>query len=231
MTILSTRALAFAPHFPRQFTRSLARNMSARALVVDPFCFRQFAEHAASASYQGTVFDMTIADFEKIANDQYNEADLKPGYAPFCKHLFIKNNGVTDARVNVLEITAENQDKLRTRYEARNDKELPVLTRYFAADLVGDNLPVASHLDLILYSRDQINQENEAQGRTSEEQETAPWGIVSIKAQNVDHELPMNPITMMRNALGKAEGGSGVPLDRDAYMESVNYWKDHAVVS
>jgi len=24
----------------------------------------------------------------------------------------------------------------------------------------------------------------------------------------------MDPITMMRNALGKAEGGSGVPLDR-----------------
>jgi hypothetical protein len=27
-------------------------------------------------------------------------------------------------------------------------------------------------------------------------------------------ETPMEPITMMRNALGKTEGGSGVPLDR-----------------
>lgn len=33
------------------------------------------------------------------------------------------------------------------------------------------------------------------------------WGIVSIKPQNVDHETPMNPITIMRNALGVAEGG------------------------
>ena len=38
------------------------------------------------------------------------------------------------------------------------------------------------------------------------------------------------PITMLRNALGKAEGGSGVPLDREKYMESVEYWKKHAVI-
>ena len=56
-------------------------------------------------------------------------------------------------------------------------------------------------------------------------------GNVSIKAQDVDYELPMNPITVMRNSLGKEHGGSGVPLDRDAYMESVSYWKDHVVVS
>lgn len=28
----------------------------------------------------------------------------------------------------------------------------------------------------------------------------APWGIISIKAQDEDFELPMQPITMMRNA-------------------------------
>jgi Protein of unknown function (DUF3228) len=61
--------------------------------------------------------------------------------------------------------------------------------------------------------------------------ETAPWGIVSIKAQDVDYELPMTPITAMRNALGKDEGGSGVKLDREKYMEAVNYWKDHANIS
>lgn len=30
----------------------------------------------------------------------------------------------------------------------------------------------------------------------------------------VDFELPMDPITMMRNALGISEGGSGEKLDR-----------------
>ena len=29
------------------------------------------------------------------------------------------------------------------------------------------------------------------------------YAIISIKPQDVDYELPMQPITMMRNALGK----------------------------
>ena len=61
--------------------------------------------------------------------------------------------------------------------------------------------------------------------------ETAPWGIVSIKAQDVDYEIPMTPITAMRNALGKEEGGSGVPLNRESYMDAYNYWDKHATVS
>ena len=40
----------------------------------------------------------------------------------------------------------------------------------------------------------------------------------------------MQPITILRNALGKEEGGSGVPLDRTKYLEAVAYWKDHITV-
>ena len=39
----------------------------------------------------------------------------------------------------------------------------------------------------------------------------------------------MDPITIIRNALGKEEGGSGIPLDRNKYMESVEFWKNHAI--
>ena len=44
----------------------------------------------------------------------------------------------------------------------------------------------------------------------------------------MDYELPMQPITMMRNALGVEEGGSGVGLDRAAYAASVKFWAEHA---
>lgn len=57
------------------------------------------------------------------------------------------------------------------------------------------------------------------------------WGVVSVKPQDQDYELPMQPITMMRNALGKDQGGSGVPLDREAYLQSVQFWENHALVS
>ena len=59
---------------------------------------------------------------------------------------------------------------------------------------------------------------------------TWEWGIVSLKPQSVAHETPMNPITIMRNALGVEEGGSGIPLDREAYLKSVAFWQAHAIV-
>jgi len=212
---------------------------TSKNLVVDPFCFRQFREHPArNQGYTGTIFDVSIDKFEEVVNQRYREQDLQDGYAPFCKHLFVEND-FTDACTNVLPITPENEGMLRTKYEARNEKELPVLVRFFPQELVGtDNLPKAKYLDLILYSREQIRAENAAKGnadpsttKEDEEEEEAPWGIVSIKAQDIDKELPMNPITNMRNALGKEHGGSGIPIDRDSYMEAVNYWKDHAVVT
>ena len=51
-----------------------------------------------------------------------------------------------------------------------------------------------------------------------------------INTDKIDSEIPMNPITMMRNALGKEEGGSGVPLDREKYLKSVEFWRKHALV-
>ncbi len=86
-------------------------------------------------------------------------------------------------------------------------------------------------LDIILYSRQQIIEERKAMGvDKSEDVPDAPWGIISVKAQDEAFETPMQPITMMRNALGKEEGGSGVPLVREKYNESVTYWRCHAPV-
>ena len=104
-----------------------------------------------------------------------------------------------------------------------------MLVRWFPKELVGGELQEAKFLDLILYSREQIRKENAAMGEDSGSD--APWGIVSIKAQDADYELPMNPITVMRNALGRESGGSGVALEERSYRESVAYWAEHATVS
>lgn len=107
----------------------------------------------------------------------------------------------------------------------------------------------ATWLDVILYSRQQIEKENAAMqskptttpntpnlpplashlSTTSTDSEWQ-WGIVSIKPQSGCEEVAMLPITMMRNALGVDEGGSGVPLDRTKYQQSVDFWSKHANV-
>ena len=117
--------------------------------------------------------------------------------------MFVEN--FVNAKGAVAAITPENEHLLRSGYSARTDKELAVLSGWFPKESV--TAPTAKYLDLILYSREQIRIENAAMGEDSGSD--APWGIVSVKAQDVDSELPMQPITMMRNMAGADEGRVG----------------------
>jgi hypothetical protein len=137
-----------------------------------------------------------------------------PGYASFCQ-LHAHRNW-TPTRCSVIPITDENRHQLRSAYEARTRQELPVLVRWFE----GLEPPVAEYLLPILYSRDQLAKE----GTPID----ADWGIVGCLYTMTPAEIPMVPITMLRNALGVEEGGSGVPLDREAYRRSVDFWTRHA---
>jgi hypothetical protein len=148
-------------------------------------------------------------------------------YAPFCKHVFVPN--FTEAVVGHVAITEENVGVLESGYERRRPEELPVLTRWFPSSRVVCHK--AKMLDVILYHRDQVEKEREAIGEHGDDiPEGGVWGIVAVKAQDEPFELPMSPITMMRNALGVEEGGSGVPLERDVYEKSASFWETHAIV-
>jgi hypothetical protein len=202
------------------------------ALVIESFCKRQWDKTYIGTRLTGISHD----DLEKLINTHYmskgGEASLMPGYAPFCKHVFV-SNPYPSIKVSVLPITKDNISWLRSGYEARTPKELKVLTRWFPVEMVPggfDGLPTAKYLDVILYSREQIIKENAAMGIVETGSSTAPWGIISVKGQEESFELPMTPITMMRNAVGKEEGGSGVSLNRDEYNRAVDYWETRAVV-
>ena len=68
---------------------------------------------------------------------------------------------------------------------------------------------------MILYSKEQVQRENEAMGNVDPSANIDyDFGIVSVKPSDVAYETPMDPITIMRNALGKEHGGSGVGLDK-----------------
>ncbi|KAK2195987.1 Protein of unknown function DUF3228 [Babesia duncani] len=150
------------------------------------------------------------------------------GYAPFCKHLFIKN--FTDATCGTIDITKENEHLLRSGYIARTAKELAVLTRWFPKSLVEHELKKAEYLDVILYSREQVKMENEVMNEPSHsEGYKYDYYVVSIKPQDLDCECPILPITMMRNTLVH-EGGSGVPINHEMYLKSVEYWSNKAIV-
>eukprot|EP01068_Selenidium_serpulae_P016395 Selendium_serpulae@DN6292_c0_g1_i2.p1 len=191
---------------------------------LDAFAFRQFDD----AHYGGTRMPFGKEEFLKRVNEivTKQQPPLKDGYAPFCKHYFVEN--FTDAVVAVEEITDANRKHLRSGYLSRCKEELPVLSRWFPVSAVTPQK--AKFLDLIMYSREQIAKENEAmKKKTNGFNDSANYSIISIKAQMTDKELPMTPITAMRNAL-IGEGGSGVEINRDKYLESVAYWENHAEI-
>ena len=74
------------------------------------------------------------------------------GYAPFCKHVFVDN--FAKVLNSAVEITPQNEHLLKSDYEARTEKELPVLKRFFPAGTI-ETKP-AKFIDLILYSKEQI---------------------------------------------------------------------------
>jgi hypothetical protein len=189
-------------------------------VVLDPFALRQF-----DTSKPGCLY-ASPEEFAAKVDQHFTEntsSCLVDGYAPFCKHIFMPN--FTEAKASVVAVSG-NESLIHSDYVARTEAELPVLDRWIP--LASITLKKAEFLDIILYSREQIRKENEAMGSdASVFEENAPWGIVSVKPQNVEYELPMTPITMMRNALGKDEGGSGVPLVREKYIAAVEYWKSH----
>lgn len=197
---------------------------SGKTFFMDPFGLRQFND----PSYTGTQVNFDPSEFEARIEEAFKQGSpLVEGYAPFCKHIFVEN--FCNVRCGYTKITEGNKKLIKSGYEARKEGELPVMVQWIdSSDL---DAPQATHLDVILYSREQIIKENEAMGEPGVAKDTdSPWGIISVKGQTTDYELPMQPITMMRNALGKAEGGSGVPLEHEKYMQSVAFWKDHVPI-
>lgn len=160
-----------------------------------------------------TIQDISAGEFERYLNENPPLKVLQ-GYAPFCL-LHVYRNW-TSTRCLTLPITESNRHRLRSAYEARNRSELPVLVRWFE----GVEPPVARYLIVILYSREQLAREGSPIA--------AEMGVVGCLYTSEPEEIPMTPITMMRNALGVQEGGSGVPLDSAAYGRSVEYWDRHA---
>ena len=162
---------------------------------------------------RNTIQDCTPEQFVARLNAEPPVAVLD-GYAPFCR-LHVHRNW-TSTRCLTIAIDDGNRHLLRSGYEARTKEELPVLVRWFE----GVEPPVASYLIPILYSREQMAKE----GTPID----ADWGIVGCMYTMTPEETPMAPITMLRNALGVEEGGSGVPIDRDAYRRAVAFWDAHA---
>ena len=189
------------------------------------FSLRHFKD-----TFAGTkILDVTPEEFENNINSNVRLIDSD--YADFCKYLIINN--FTGAKSGSLPITEENKKYIRTGYSSRTDSELPVFSRWFEFDSY-DDIPKAKMLNVVLYSKEQLELEHLANYPDLSNFEfngvDVDYGVVAILAQSSEKVEPMKPITMMRNHLGKSFGGSGVPIDKEQYLRAVDFWDNHATI-
>eukprot|EP01057_Protomagalhaensia_wolfi_P006142 Protomagalhaensia_wolfi_Nauph_80__6141@NODE_894_length_1905_cov_129_463558_g673_i0_p3_GENE_NODE_894_length_1905_cov_129_463558_g673_i0NODE_894_length_1905_cov_129_463558_g673_i0_p3_ORF_typecomplete_len203_score41_70DUF3228/PF11539_8/1_4e63_NODE_894_length_1905_cov_129_463558_g673_i097705 len=199
------------------------------SIAIADFALRRFDAPSDGPSKLDTKLRVPPEEFLAYVKESATAADLHDGYAPFCKHLFIPNK--YPVMPTAMELSVSLRPYVKTGFQARTPEELPVLSRWVTRDdiLEANLAEPAKFIDCIIYSHDQVVKEAEAMGQDSSQLEKVDWFIISLKFQNVNHETPMMPITAMRNSLIE-EGGSGVKIDRDAYMKSVEFWETHVEV-
>lgn len=170
-----------------------------------------------------------------IANDDLNEHIIIDHKSwNFCKYLII-DNSFYQLDINVASIKIDHTiwHYIETDYSSRNPSELAILSRFVRFPKgINYKMPQAKYIGLILYSKEQLEKEylvNPSQ-EPFELSDDCNYGIVAIMGLNEKEFEPMLPITHMRNALGKEQGGNGEMLDIEEYNKSVEYWSKYILV-
>lgn len=185
-------------------------------IEITNFCKRQFDK-------PNSKNPLSLERAKTLIKKAASPYSIKQGYADFTRIVTLKNQNEDGSFIfpELKALVMNRTDafakgaKLETAYEARTEYELPVLIEWVS----GIEAPTAPWIHLILYSQEQLAKENDPI--------STEWGLVAVSCGLHDEIDPMQPITAMRNALGVEEGGSGFPLDREAYRKSAQFWSEH----
>jgi len=116
-------------------------------------------------------------------------------------------------------VQISDETKLRAAVTRRRPNEAPYIQ---IRALNGTPLKTGS-VDLILYRHDVLAESNEQTSDTD-------WELISFHAiPEGIHDMPMGPVTMMRNQLQLA-GGTKAYYESEDWVESVNFWQGYAML-
>lgn len=121
----------------------------------------------------------------------------------------------------ITKVTPENKNFLKTEKTKRREGEEEYEHNYFdSKDVKG--IP-SHHVDLILYTKEQLEKEKEKHSG-------ADFDLISVNAEISEKGAPIAPETMRRNIKGPESGGSGHQHTEKEISHSEDFWKDHALI-
>ena len=182
-------------------------------VTVNEFVLRQ-VKGSGKTYADGLTFD----HIAKHAQEQLASGDYKPGYRKgvilvqenkrllhhyFCP--FIKINDNTKLRAQMVRRRSEEESYIQIR--ALNG--IPLKT---------------GSVDLILYHHDVL-------AETNEQTTNSDWELISFHAipEGIEN-MPMGPVTMMRNQLQLA-GGTQAYYESEKWAQAVQFWQKYAILN
>ena len=176
-----------------------------------------FVRRQSKNSGKSYVIDLSFKEIAQHAQCQLESGNFKPGY----------RDGVVIVQVDKILthhficpfVKITNETKLNAILVRRRPEETPYIQ---IRALNGTALKTGS-VDLILYRQDVLAETNE---QTSD----ADWELISFHAIPDDvHDMPMGPVTMMRNQL-QLTGGTKAYYESDDWAKSVKFWQEYAIL-
>ncbi len=170
---------------------------------------------SSGKTYSPTLSFKDIADHAKI---QLEKAMYKKGYREGVLLVQVDKTHCNEFICPFVEINEST--KLSAQVVKRRPEEEPYIQ---LRALSGSPLPTG-RVELILYRRDVLKE-------TSEHTTEADWELISFHAipKGLD-EMPMGPVTMMRNQL-QLRGGTKAKYPSDSWAKSVQFWQKYAVLT
>ena len=176
---------------------------------VNSFVKRQTKESGKTYSKK-----MTFEEIAEHASMQIKKGNYKKGYRDGVILVPVQKKIINNFICPIIKI--DKNTKLVAEYTKRREDEEP----YIKISALNGKTVKTGNVDLILYRKDVLEE-------TKENETDKEWELISFHAiPDKMNDLPMGPVTMMRNQL-QLKGGTKGHYHSQDWAESINFWQKY----
>jgi len=185
--------------------------------IIQSVSVNDFVRRQTQDSMKTYTTDLSFEKIAQHAQRQLKSGNFKQGYRDGVVLVHVDKELIHHFICPFVKVTYET--KLSATLVRRRPDEQPYIQM---RALNGVPLNTGS-VDLILYRHDVL-------AETDEHTSDAYWELISFHAiPEGIHDMPMGPVTMMRNQL-QLTGGTKAYYESDNWAESVNFWQGYAIL-
>ena len=185
--------------------------------ILGSVSINKFVKRQIKGSGKTYAEGLSFEEIAQHAQEQLTNGNYKPGYRDGVILVHVAKKLISHFTCPFVRITE------KTKLKATVVKRRPEEETYIQMRALNGTPMKTGSVDLILYHHDVLSETNE---QTSD----ADWELISFHAipEEIDN-MPMGPVTMMRNQL-QLTGGTKAFYESEKWAESVKFWQEYIVL-